>query len=227
MDGDSGEFSDELDVFEESADEAKQKMKNHTTYKDKPYDEGIEFSQDLSMAESYDPRDKNNAPKERESKFTNQHYDEAVEVSQSLDMGPSAIAASKAAANNSKKPAVEEKGAKGMKKDENSRSQTVLNNKFDEALEFSHSGSEDSVDTRASQKNKKNEQPEFKSSVSNKGLVSESTSSKKAPAPQQVFQCFCVWFQIYLSLAATVSTATATTTEAEPHQERRRVLQWR
>lgn len=187
MDGDSGEFSDELDVFEESDDNRqKQKGKNHTTYKDKPYDEGIEFSQDLSMAESFDPREKNNAPKERESKFANQHYDEAYEVSQSQDMGPSAMAAGKAAAN-SKKPAVEEKGAKGMKKDnEQSKSQTVLNNKFDEALEFSRSGSDESVDTRASQKNKKNEQPEFKSSMSNKGLVSDSQSSKKGGAPQQV-----------------------------------------
>ena len=54
----SGEFSDELDEFEESIDENKQKAlnKNRTTYQDKPYDEAYEISQDLSMAESFDAR---------------------------------------------------------------------------------------------------------------------------------------------------------------------------
>jgi hypothetical protein len=55
----SGEFSDELDEFEESFDQnAKQKAlnKNRTTYQDKPYDEAYEISQDLSMAESFDGR---------------------------------------------------------------------------------------------------------------------------------------------------------------------------
>jgi hypothetical protein len=59
MDGDSGEFSDELDAFEESIDESKQKaLRNQTTYNNKPYDEAIDISQDLSMAESYDGREK-------------------------------------------------------------------------------------------------------------------------------------------------------------------------
>jgi hypothetical protein len=61
MDG-SGEFSDGLDddEFEESVEERKQRpmMKNQTAYKDKPYDEAFEVSQDLSMAESFDGRDK-------------------------------------------------------------------------------------------------------------------------------------------------------------------------
>jgi hypothetical protein len=56
----SDEFSDGLDDFEASIDENKQKAlnKNRTTYQDKPYDEAYEISQDLSMAESFDARDK-------------------------------------------------------------------------------------------------------------------------------------------------------------------------
>ena len=59
MDQDSGEFSDELDEFEESIDDAKQKQargNNTTNYQNKPYDEAYEVSQDLSMAESFDGR---------------------------------------------------------------------------------------------------------------------------------------------------------------------------
>jgi hypothetical protein len=64
MDENSEDFSDGLDEFEESIDETKQRggytanNKNQTTYSDKPYDEAYEISQDLSMAESYDGRDK-------------------------------------------------------------------------------------------------------------------------------------------------------------------------
>lgn len=55
--GESGEFSDELDEFEESVDETKQKnLRNQTSYTNKPYDEAYEVSQDLSMAESFDGR---------------------------------------------------------------------------------------------------------------------------------------------------------------------------
>lgn len=48
----------------------------------------------------------------------------------------------------------EEKDFKSMQKKngDQTKSQTVLNNKFDEALEFSRSGSDESFDTRASQK---------------------------------------------------------------------------
>jgi hypothetical protein len=62
------------------------------------------------------------------------------------------------AASNKSKPAtiMEEKSMKKMS--EQSKSQSVLNKPFDEALEFSQSGSEESVDTRASQtKNYMNE----------------------------------------------------------------------
>jgi hypothetical protein len=59
MNEDSGEFSEGLDEFEKSFDESKHKnLKNQTTYTNKPYDEAFEVSQDLSMAESFDGRDK-------------------------------------------------------------------------------------------------------------------------------------------------------------------------
>lgn len=161
MNEDSGEFSDELDVFEESIDEARQKaLRNQTTYTNKPYDEAIDISQDLSMAESFDARDK--TVNEREKKLKNDKYDEAVEISQSFDqMAVSAAAAKSKLMNNSDEK--ESKGGNGgmMKKgNDQSKSQSVLNKPFDEALEFSHSGSDESVDTRASQKQKKsNDKP--------------------------------------------------------------------
>lgn len=59
MNEDSGEFSEGLDEFENSIDETKHKnLKNQTTFTNKPYDEAFEISQDLSMAESFDGRDK-------------------------------------------------------------------------------------------------------------------------------------------------------------------------
>ncbi|KAJ1439730.1 hypothetical protein B484DRAFT_391627, partial [Ochromonadaceae sp. CCMP2298] len=81
----SGEFSDELDEFEESVDEKKAKnLKNSTAYQNKPYDEAYEVSQDLSMAESFDGRGdkskndaKNDNPRERQLK--NDKYGGGVE----------------------------------------------------------------------------------------------------------------------------------------------------
>ena len=56
----SDDFSDELDEFEESQDDTNLKKKNVTNFQNKPYDEAYEVSQDLSMAESYDGREKVN-----------------------------------------------------------------------------------------------------------------------------------------------------------------------
>jgi hypothetical protein len=50
-------FDDDLDEFEESADERNMKKKAGTTFVNKPYDEAFEISQDLSVAESFDGRD--------------------------------------------------------------------------------------------------------------------------------------------------------------------------
>lgn len=58
----SGDFSDEgLDEFEESVEDKRKPAQHNSknqTYKDKPYDEAYEISQDLSMAESFDAREK-------------------------------------------------------------------------------------------------------------------------------------------------------------------------
>jgi hypothetical protein len=95
----------------------------------------------------------------------NQAYDEAVEISQSVDQMASFAAskpvnATKATSNSS------EKESKSLKKgNDQSKSQSVLNERFDEALEFSQSGSEDSVDTKKSKnkldKNAKKNQEAF------------------------------------------------------------------
>mmetsp|Transcript_31727 Transcript_31727/g.53521 ORF Transcript_31727/g.53521 Transcript_31727/m.53521 type:complete len:513 (-) Transcript_31727:99-1637(-) len=160
MEDNSGEFSDELDEFEESIDETKAKnIRNATSYTNKPYDEAFEVSQDLSMAESFDGRGDKQHQKEKQLK--NDKYDEAVEVSQSLDHGAMAAAAAKSrpqagvGAKGAPVNEVEDNGddggsdAKGMNKgNELSKSQSVLNKPFDEALEFSRSGSDDSVSTR-------------------------------------------------------------------------------
>ena len=57
-DDNSGDFSDELEEFEMSQDESNQKKKGGQSFANKPYDEAYELSQDLSMAESFDGRDK-------------------------------------------------------------------------------------------------------------------------------------------------------------------------
>lgn len=149
---DSSEFSDDgLDEFEESMEDRKQKppSKNQTAFANKPYDEAYDLSQDLSMAESYDGREKP-AP-ERERKLRNDRYDEAVEVSQSLDQSALNMAPIKAPIQSgSRADSKEYKDAgeaKGLNRDDQSKSQSVLNRHFDEALEFSQSESEESIDT--------------------------------------------------------------------------------
>lgn len=86
-------------------------------------------------------------------------YDEAVEVSQSIDVAmsvnkPNNFAMNKDSDRNSKdaKDYKDSKssGSGGMQRNsEQTRSQTINNSNFDEALEFSHSGSEESIDTTA------------------------------------------------------------------------------
>lgn len=120
-------FSDELDEFEESGEE--KPIGRGTEVQNKQYDEAYEVSQDLSVNESFDGRMQHH---KREEKLTNDKYDEAVEVSQSMDVSPQKM----------HRPQ--------MAGDKNSAS--ITNAPFDEALEFSQSGSDESVDTRASEK---------------------------------------------------------------------------
>jgi hypothetical protein len=56
----SGNLSDDLDEFEYSQGDEKfsRQHKNQTTFSNKPWDEAHEVSQDLSVAESFDARDK-------------------------------------------------------------------------------------------------------------------------------------------------------------------------
>lgn len=82
----------------------------------------------------------------REQKLMNDQYDEAVEVSQSMDQ---AVSKGPPPSHASAKPTF---GGGGAKMTEGSRSVSVTDKPFDEAFEFSQSGSEESVDTRTSDK---------------------------------------------------------------------------
>lgn len=179
MDENSGDMSDELDEFEASVDESHhQKNKNQTTYSNKPYDEAFEISQDLSMAESYDGRDKGG--QNREKQLKNDKYDEAVEVSQSMDQSYHIAPAQAKASYDDKE--YEQRTTK--KTNEQNRSQTLLNKPFDEALEFSQSGSDESVDTRASQVKKKKQQ-EQKSSAQ---ILSSAPTKSNVQTPAALVQ---------------------------------------
>ena len=91
---------------------------------------------------------------QQSKKLANDKYDEAVDVSQSMDQGP--MSASKGinpnrgsdAKNTARADDEDAKGQGMSKQSENTKSQSILNKPFDEALEFSQSGSDDSVDTR-------------------------------------------------------------------------------
>lgn len=107
--------------------------------------------------------------REKERKLVNDRYDEAVEVSQSLDnvnlsgfamskpTGPTAAAGNVGSKSDAKGPATNSNPASAKESKDNqsllrtnteqTKSQTVLNNRFDEALEFSQSGSDESIDT--------------------------------------------------------------------------------
>lgn len=86
----------------------------------------------------------------------NDHYDEAVEVSQSLDTLTISNTMNKAGIQSNSNYNADAKGsttdydAKGVNDSKNAtmnRSQTFLNNQFDEAVELSQSGSEESIET--------------------------------------------------------------------------------
>lgn len=189
MDDQSGDFSEELDEFEASMDETKQKnIKNQTSYTNKPYDEAFEISQELSMAESYDGR-------EKERKLRNDKYDEAVEISQSMDQNQNHSAMKPKGFADDKETAKGSSLGTLKKGNDQSKSQSVLNKPFDEALEFSHSGSDESAHTKKNDKNKKlgvinsdnNNKPSIQPNLQNKVPTSltssEQTNKKPTPAP--------------------------------------------
>jgi intraflagellar transport protein 46 len=156
MEDPSGDFSDDLDEFEESVIEDKKHTdkKGGKAVKDRHHDEEFEVSQELSMAESFDGRDK-----QKERVMKNNKFDYAVEVSQSMEQS-TAHAAPKpkpeAKMPNDTKDTKDWGGSnddvKGLSRGDTTKSKTVLNGPFDEALEFSQSGSDESTDTTDKQK---------------------------------------------------------------------------
>lgn len=123
---------------------------------------------------------------EKERKLKNDKYDEVVEVSQSLDQ-TALSAAPKPTSMYSDSKDLSKGLAKGS---EQTKSQSVLNKPFDEALEFSHSGSEESVDTRASHKEKlqKIEKSEMKpmEAINRMPEMPAMSNQQKAAPMQQV-----------------------------------------
>lgn len=128
----------------------------------------------------------------------NDRYDEAVEVSQSLDQmniaaamknagvgGPSAKADYKGgndakSSSNNINPNSEAKGLLRTNT-EQTRSQSVLNKPFDEALEFSHSGSDESIDTARDRANAKSAAV----AAANNSLRASSNDQSTASNPPQ------------------------------------------
>jgi len=125
----------------------------------------------------------------------NDKYDEAVEISQSLDQKTLA-SIQKAKMQSDVKDSSKGQGLK--KGTEQTKSQTVMNKHFDEALEFSQSGSDDSVDTKSAEKVKRGAEKIVESKQSNQITTSlqksngaqnslaqleQSTTAKKSTAP--------------------------------------------
>jgi intraflagellar transport protein 46 len=143
----SEDFGDEFsDEFEESnGDMPTSGKKGAQSFANKPYDEALDISQDLSMAESFDGREKEKMHTDRQRKLENDKYDEALDVSQSMDYKntPPRSDAKGTAGGSSGKKARGGAGADG----DDAGAKAIMNKPFDEALEFSQSGSDDSVDT--------------------------------------------------------------------------------
>lgn len=106
---------------------------------------------------------------ERERKLQNDKYDEAIDVSQSIDQSNAAMG------KETKQFGKDEKGVL-QRGTEQSKSHGVLNKPFDEALEFSQSGSDDSVDTRLSER-------KSKQTINAKPLEDSPDSKQPGPSP--------------------------------------------
>eukprot|EP01035_Chromulina_nebulosa_P020202 gene20202-26223_t len=142
------------DEFEYSADDTKLKNpRSQKVYDNKPYDEEYELSQDLSVAESFDARDKKypaiSGSKGLDSNkiktLQNNRYDEEYEVSQSIaetqDKKYSTQSESKGNGPSGNTNFVSSSPSSSNK------TKAVKNDRFDEVMEMSQSGSEESVDT--------------------------------------------------------------------------------
>lgn len=168
--------SDEVDEFEESADVETNAKRHNDKYDNKPYDEAYEMSQshgDLSVAESFDGRTESKhggGGGGREHKLANDKYDEAVEVSQSASFAQQQQTQPKgrtgaladvhggrisypSGGNNSNTSGPSSRSLHAGQPSilgEQTISTSISNRPFDEALEFSQDESEESFDTRNS-----------------------------------------------------------------------------
>ncbi len=135
----------------------------------------------------------------KEKKLMNDMYDEAVEVSQSLDQGAFSappgknnFAMNKEEKNSVRNDSKDYKDSKstqptqGLRKDtEQTRSQTINNQLFDEALEFSHSGSDESVETTAKGKPPGKQTPAPNTATFTQQQHAQAQAAQKlAPQPQ-------------------------------------------
>ena len=115
---------------------------------------------------------------EKEQKLQNDKYDEAVDVSQSIDQGH--LAGGKDFKSSGRSDDIKSPEARYLPRSlDQSRSHGVLNKPFDEALEFSQSESDDSVDTK--QSDTKDKSGPTKVSLNNESKLSVSTSSQQKP----------------------------------------------
>ncbi len=130
----------------------------------------------------------------------NDRYDEAVEISQSLDQMNLAAAMKQAGVSNNPGAKTDAKGnevkqsfndAKQPQQQqqllrtntEQTKSQSVLNKPFDEALEFSHSGSEESMDTARDKINARNAAALNMKPTSNNALAAQNAPRANNPTP--------------------------------------------
>jgi hypothetical protein len=153
-------------------------LQGEIKFSDKPYDEGIEFSQDFSVAESFDGRDKKpigGGNVGRERKLDNDRYDEVVDVSMSMDQGRSPPPKS-----DRPKATVAAKESPANPKDVKSTSLT--NAPFDEVFDVSQSGSDESYDSGPAE-----EKPR---QAASKGpaLAQVSSQGKSAPSGPEKLQ---------------------------------------
>ena len=136
------------------------------------YDEGLEVSQDLSVASELDAKAGASGGRGgRERQLKNDQYDEAVDVSMSV-----------AGSSPSKTPQ-RSSPSEGKEGSPNGGKTTSISNRpFDEAFEVSHSGSEESFDSNGSEKKKPT--PNRQQAASAKSPMPQPTQQKTRLTPK-------------------------------------------
>jgi hypothetical protein len=171
-------------------------------YTNKPYDEAIEFSQDLSVAESYDGRDKKSVPRER--KLQNDQYDEVVEMSMSMDKGHPNYQSSSPQASKKKSASqnrVSAKESSSSSSPDGVKTTSIANRPFDEALEVSQSGSDESFQSQES--NKKQQPAPINNATNSKNVINNNKSiltQDKTPSIQALSNDKVVFNIYYINI---------------------------